>query len=108
MYNYAKNGNIEKYAEQAASYAAAAENPDLIDVEVEAAKVVKKEFTIQNNQRNKSENGADYSNVEGKEKNSSDWSLVSNSNANASSTSPPILFHCPQPSEQGALIIIIR
>ena len=121
MYNnYAKEGKIERFAERAAGYnAAAAENPDLIGVEVDAAKVVKKEFTIRNNRGgNKNESkGSYYSNAEGN--NSSKWSLVSNvsnvsndsnvsnvsnvSNANASSTPPPILFHCPQPSEQGTL-----
>ena len=108
-YNYAKeeDGKMERFAEQAAEAA------DLINVEVEASKVVKKEFTIRNNQvgeDNKTKGSDKNSNANVEGTNSSQWTLVSNnvsSNSSNSTTPPPVLFHCPLPLERGSIPLSI-
>ena len=102
--NTTKDGTIENFAERSAQFSeATAEKPNLIDVEVQAAKMIKKDFSIRNNKqaiegnttrlnrtdKSKMEEGTNLTE-------SSEWSLVSNT-----TTPPPILYHCPMPSEQG-------
>ena len=102
--NTTKDGTIENFAERSAQFSeATAEKPNLIDVEVQAAKMIKKDFSIRNNKqdiegnttrlnrtdKSKMEEGTNLTE-------SSEWSLVSNT-----TTPPPILYHCPMPSEEG-------
>ena len=102
--NTTKDGTIENFAERTAQFSeATAEKPNLIDVEVQAAKMIKKDFSIRNNKQD-IEGNTTRLNLTGKSKmeegtnltESSEWSLVSNT-----TTPPPILYHCPMPSEQG-------
>ena len=102
--NTPKDGTIENFAERTAQFSeATAEKPNLIDVEVQASKMIKKDFSIRNNKqeiegKTTRLNRTDKSKMEdGKNlTESSEWSLVSNT-----TTPPPILYHCPMPSEQG-------
>ena len=102
--NTTKDGTIENFAERTAQFSeATAEKPNLIDVEVQASKMIKKDFSIRNNKQDIEGNTTrlnrtDKSKMEAGTNltESSEWSLVSNT-----TTPPPILYHCPMPSEQG-------
>ena len=102
--NTPKDGTIENFAERIAQFSeATAERPNLIDVEVQASKIIKKDFSIRNNKQDidgntQRLNQTDKSKMEEGTNltESSEWSLVSNT-----TTPPPILYHCPMPSEQG-------
>ena len=97
--NTPKDGTIENFAERTAQFSeATAEKPNLIDVEVQASKMIKKDFSIRNNKQEIQGNRTDKSKMEEVTNltESFEWSLVSNT-----TTPPPILYHCPMPSEQG-------
>ena len=97
--NTPKDGTVENFAERTAQFSeATAEKPNFIDVEVQASKMIKKDFSIRNNKQEIQGNRTDKSKMEEVTNltESFEWSLVSNT-----TTPPPILYHCPMPSEQG-------
>ena len=102
--NTTKDGTIENFAERSAQFSeATAEKPNLIDVEVQAAKMTKKDFSIRNNKQDIEGNTTRLNRTDKSKmeegtnlRESSEWSLVTNT-----TTPPPILYHCPMPSEQG-------